>query len=172
MLSELEGAILLEVHLRHRRTAFEVRKVFLQSPTSDWSGSAGAIYPAIARLERNGLIVRTQTPDGRGTRILSLTKTGVDALHEWATSPDLATRITSDPFRTRVDYLKALPAPERRAALAQIRNAMTHLLAVIDEQISADNPAKTEANNLARDLLTARLDWLDAAKGRSRKPPG
>ena len=46
-LTELEGAILSEIHHRGASTAFKERKAFQESMSLEWRGSAGAVYPAI-----------------------------------------------------------------------------------------------------------------------------
>ena len=119
---------MLEVHMRGRKTAFQVRSAFLKSVTSDWSGSAGSVYPAIKRLEESGYIQRTAETDGRGTQTLTATSEGISALHQWAVDPDLSAVITSDPFRTRSDYLSTLPAQKRKDALDAIRAALAEAL--------------------------------------------
>lgn len=161
VLSELEGAILLEVHMRGRNTAFQVRSAFLTSPTSDWSGSAGAVYPAIKRLEENGYISRTAKIDGRGTQTLSATPDGITALNKWALAPDLSAVITADPFRTRSDYLRTLPPEQRSDALDAIKAALIGALAEIDELVDDDHVLKQSANQLAGQLLRTRLAWLE-----------
>ncbi len=168
MLSELEGAVMLEVHMRGRRTAFQVRKSFINSPTADWSGSAGAVYPAIKRLEAADLLCRNQVGDARGTHELSLTSQGIAALHEWATDPNLASRMRADPFRTRSDYLKSLPAKERIKVFESIRTELMNVAAVIDDLISLDHELKTEANTLASRLISSRLDWIEGVMGSDR----
>ena len=50
LVTELEGAILSEIQHRGNHTAFQVRRAFQTSPSIEWSGSAGAIYPAIKHL--------------------------------------------------------------------------------------------------------------------------
>jgi len=161
VLSELEGAIMLEVHMRRRRTAFQVRSAFLKSVTSDWSGSAGSVYPAIKRLEESGYIQRTTEIDGRGTQTLTATSEGISALHKWAVDPDLSAVITSDPFRTRSDYLSSLPAKKRKDALDAIRVKLADALIEIDNLLDQDHILKQSANELAGQLLRMRIAWLD-----------
>ena len=56
MLTELEGAILSEIQHRGQKTAFQVRRAFAVSFSLEWKGSAGAVYPAVKRLEQRGFI--------------------------------------------------------------------------------------------------------------------
>jgi DNA-binding PadR family transcriptional regulator len=48
-------------------TAYAVRQVFHASASADWSGSAGAVYPAIERLKTAKLLTPRKEKDGRGT---------------------------------------------------------------------------------------------------------
>lgn len=174
MLSELEGAILIEIELRKRQTAFQIRKAFQDSPTADWSGSAGAVHPAVSRLVQQGLILSAKTSDKRGTRKLSLTPQGRRALSKWATDPILASRLSSDPFRTRIDYLSALPKADRDKALAQIRKTIEQSLERLDMLLVEGHPLKACADSLAREVVRSRLDWIRETTGtRTPRPrPG
>ncbi|MEM5517851.1 PadR family transcriptional regulator [Henriciella sp. AS95] len=163
MLSELEGAIMLEIHLRGRSTAFQVRSAFQTSLTPDWSGSAGAVYPAIKRLEAAGLIASKALEDRRGTRSLSATEQGIAALHDWATAPDLACKLNADPFRTRVDYLKSLPPRQRKQVLADILAAMEQSLSDMQALLQTDHDMKATSNALAGEALRLRMEWIKDA---------
>jgi hypothetical protein len=54
--SELEGVVLGHLWKRGPCTTYSIRKELLQSPSSHWSASAGAIYPLLARFEERGLV--------------------------------------------------------------------------------------------------------------------
>jgi len=64
------------VRLEPNCTAYRVRQVFLASRSTEWSGSAGAVYPAVNRLQVEGLIGETPEQDGRGTKTYRLTPAG------------------------------------------------------------------------------------------------
>src|SRR5690606_8869973 len=44
------------------RSGYELRKVFVETAMAGYSGSPGAIYPALRRLEADGLIEGTEQP--------------------------------------------------------------------------------------------------------------
>lgn len=100
-LTELEGAILSEIHHRGASTAFKVRKAFEASRSLEWRGSAGAVYAAISRLAARGLMVASQTDSGRQTKLLSVTPDGLTALTDWICDPHRAASVGQDPFRLR-----------------------------------------------------------------------
>ena len=110
-------------------TAYWLRCQFQKSPSSFFSGSAGAVYPAVERLEKGGLIAATTRRQGRRvSRRYTLTGTGTKALQEWLLPPlpQEDVTFTMDPVRTRVYYLDALSPEGRRRfveeALAQARS--------------------------------------------------
>lgn len=160
MLSELEGAILLEIDLRGRSTAFQVRKAFQMSPTQDWSGSAGAVYPAIKRLVEKSYISKTAQDDARGTQHLNATPKGQLALKDWAIDRELATAMNADPFRTRMDYLMTMSKTERTRALTAIHDTLVEKQDLIKRLTESEPATKREANQLVSTLLSSRLNWV------------
>jgi DNA-binding PadR family transcriptional regulator len=119
-LSEIEGCVLGLLSAEGPATPYATRKVFLQSPNPQWSGSAGTIYPLIERLLRRKLI-RSQlclTGKRRGQRI-SVTASGSRALKQWLSVPipEWVAGVPPDPLRTRVRFLGAISDAEQRVFL-------------------------------------------------------
>lgn len=160
-LTELEGAILSEVHHRGRSTAFQVRKAFQVSPSLEWSGSAGAIYPAIAKLTASGLIHSEKTETGRKTSLLSLTAEGEGRLNDWICDPSRAASVGLDPFRLRAGMWGALPAPMRRAALEALHGRIREEIEGLKARLTDLDAVERERIELAILLQQARLGWLD-----------
>ena len=82
--------------------------------------SEGALYPALARLERAGLITRTARTGagGRARRILTITDAGRERLHELLRSPAREEMESMPAFLGVLAFLSHLPdAAERRAVL-------------------------------------------------------
>ena len=82
--------------------------------------SEGALYPALARLERAGLITRTARTGagGRARRILTITDAGRERLHELLRSPAREEMEAMPSFLGVLAFLSHLPdAAERRAVL-------------------------------------------------------
>lgn len=127
-LSRLEWVVLGLVSKGGPCTAYWIRRQCRESPSSFFSGSAGAVYPAVERLERRALIRAATVREGRRTsRRYDLTSAGEKTLKDWLLPPlppeDVA--FTVDPVRTRVYYLDALSPADRRRfvehALARAR---------------------------------------------------
>src|SRR5690606_37675280 len=75
-LTELEGAILGVLRRDPGATAYRIRQVFRVSRSAEWSGSAGAVYPALKRMQKDRLIAERPEQDERGTRTYALTPAG------------------------------------------------------------------------------------------------
>src|SRR6267142_915440 len=71
------------------RSGYDLRKFFSSTPMISFSDSPGAIYPALRRLEKRGL-VRGHIAEGSGLRrrrIFELTARGRAEFRRWQTQP-------------------------------------------------------------------------------------
>lgn len=169
-MTELEGCVLGVVWLRGPCTAYVVRQEFLGSGSSHWSGSAGAIYPLLRRLQQQKLVRSRSRTWGSGKKeLFDITRSGLAVMHEWMGPPleFWTAKPTFDPVRTRITFLGALPAAKRRRFLGEARaNAAAALRQAEStlEQIDAKRdpfeylPALAVAHE-----LRARVEWLAAA---------
>jgi DNA-binding PadR family transcriptional regulator len=133
-LSEIEACVLALVSGEGPATPYAIRKVFLDSPNPQWSGSAGTIYPLIERLLRRKLIRSKLCLTGkrRGHQI-SLTAAGSRALGLWLSLPipEWVAGVPPDPLRTRVRFLGAISRNQRTAFLQNAhQRTQVHLRAV------------------------------------------
>ncbi len=160
VVTELEGAILSEIQHRGNDTAFQVRRAFQTSPSIEWSGSAGSIYPAIKRLREQGLIHGRATQDGRSTVRLSLTAAGEAAVIAWACDPERSSSVGIDPFRLRSGIWDLLPADQRRSALQATADAIkANIVFLRDYQSGLDGVEATRVE-LSLRIQGLRLDWI------------
>jgi len=133
-LSEIEGCVLGLLSVDGPATSYAIRKVFLESPNPQWSGSAGTIYPLIERLLRRKLIRSKVFLSGkrRGNQI-SVTAAGSRALEQWLSVPipEWVAGVPPDPLRTRVRFLSAMSASQQRTFLRDAhQRALAHLRVV------------------------------------------
>ncbi|ADG09750.1 PadR family transcriptional regulator [Caulobacter segnis] len=161
MLTELEGAVLSEIRDRGRRTAFQVRGAFKSSPSVEWSGSAGSVYPAIKRLEGAGLIRSEPLPGGRRAMALRVTEAGEAALDAWARDPQRAAGVGLDPFRLRSGIWLTLEPQARRAAMRDVSEAIQASIAAHERDLAAADPIERPRMLLALRLQRLRLDWIE-----------
>ncbi len=130
-LSEMEASVLALIWADGPSTPYAIRQVFLKSPSPQWSGSAGSIYPLVERLERRRLIRSSVHSTGfRKGRLFSLTPAGRRALERWLDSviPDWVAGVPPDPLRTRIRFLGALPAAKQTAFLKAAEQAVEEQL--------------------------------------------
>ena len=161
MLTELEGAILSEIHHRGQKTAFQVRRAFAASFSLEWKGSAGAVYPAVKRLEQRGLIQASMAKGGRATRTLLLTKMGIDELMAWACDPERAASVGIDPFRLRSGIWNELKPGERKKAFAAIRREIEAGIPGMEKFVADSDKLERTRVQLALALQRARLEVLE-----------
>ncbi len=160
-LTELEGAILSEIEHRGHRTAFQVRRAFSESFSLEWRGSAGAVYPAVRRLEREGLLSASEPAGGRKTRTLALTANGREALIKWARDPLLSSSSGVDPFRLRAGIWSLLPDPERIALFSDVERHIKQQIALIEGHMPGLDPVEAIRIELALDHQRERLRQIE-----------
>ncbi|MFG0275807.1 MAG: PadR family transcriptional regulator [Phycisphaerales bacterium] len=166
-LSELEHCVLGVVSLRQPCTPYALRKVFLDSPSAHWSGSAGAIYPLVRRLERAGLL--RSAPDessGRAARVYRVTPAGRRRLRAWLAPPlDARARFEFDPLRLRVRFLGALLPAQQEAFFKDAADALdaahAEAQATLDASPLAEDPWRHAASLGALRAIESRRAWLE-----------
>lgn len=159
-LTEVEGAILSEIAHRGNATAFRVRRAFKASPSVEWSGSAGAIYPAIKRLRVRGLLSGHETGDSRATVRLSLTSEGEEAMLAWACDPGRASSVGIDPFRLRAGIWMRLSTPQRHTAMRDVEAAIRANIAFLEDYRSQIDDVETARVELSIATQRLRLSYL------------
>jgi DNA-binding PadR family transcriptional regulator len=166
-LSEIEGCVLALIHESGPATPYAIRKEFLSSPSPQWSGSAGTIYPLVERLTKRGLIRTTVHLTGqRQGRRMSLTAMGVRAFRRWLSIPvpDWVAGIPPDPLRTRVRFLGALPISGQRAFVAEAVRVAGRQLRVLEADGKVQRARGPFPHLMSRGALLsmqARLAFLE-----------
>ena len=161
LVTELEGAVLSEIHHRAHDTAFQVRRAFQTSPSIEWSGSAGAVYPAIRRLTVAGLIEATPIPTGRRGIRLTLSLKGVAALEAWICDPVRSASVGVDPFRLRAGLWDTLDNRARTAALRGVKHAIDQELERLLASLEVLDSVERTRTEWSIDLQRLRQRWLD-----------
>jgi len=169
-LSDLECVVLGLVWRKGSCTAYAIRKEFVQSSSSYWSGSAGAIYPLMERLEKRRLIESQAGSQGKRNHLLySITSEGERELSRWLS--DLPSNkscvITFNPLRSRMFFLDALSREDR---IAFLRNAQAKLKQEVPRALDKQGDYLERGDffgNLAMEsvlhTLRSQLSWLDEA---------
>lgn len=162
-LTEIEGAIMSEIADRGQKTAFQVRRAFQQSPSIEWSGSAGAVYPAVKRLIGAGLLRATEQDDRRATKHLFITDAGRTALKEWVRDCVRSVSVGIDPFRLRSGIWLQSGDLEDRAFVAELRSALEERLKAEIADKDGEDDVEAVRIDLNIRLLRMRIAWLDEA---------
>jgi DNA-binding PadR family transcriptional regulator len=151
-LTELEGAVLAVLSRIGPATAYQLKEAFRGSPSSFWSGSAGAVYPLAKRLETRGLLGSKDVSDTkRPRREFALTAAGGAALRAWLGDVERALDMGYDPLRTRLTFIDLLEEGARERFLDAVD-------ARIMDPVPPDELPQTRR---LHDLwLRARRSWL------------
>lgn len=169
-LSELECFVLGLIWKYGPCTAYSVRLRLQTSPSTQWSGSAGSVYPLVQRLARMGLLKSRAAARGRRASLeYTATPKGIAALRAWIGPPlpAEAVTVTHDPLRSRLRFLAALPVEQRRAWI----EAAVQSLTVVARRVRQWEQAHGSESDAFDDLLTrsglldvkARKTWLREA---------
>jgi DNA-binding PadR family transcriptional regulator len=154
--SEIEGCVLALVWAEGPLTPYAIRKEFLDSPSPQWSGSAGTIYPLVRRLAKRRWIRSEVRHRGRrkGNQIY-LTAVGLKVLRRWLRVPlqEWVAGVPPDPLRTRVRFLGALsPAEQRQFVFEAARRTADHLR-LVEKDCRAKRSQDTFQHLMARGAL-------------------
>ncbi|MEA2489451.1 MAG: hypothetical protein QOH21_1243 [Acidobacteriota bacterium] len=166
-MTELEYCVLGVIWQQGPLTAYEVAKPFAESQSSYWSGSVGAIYPLVKRLEEKGFVRGEITEwNSRKKRTFTIAEEGLKHLRAWLSPPfpDSAGAASFDPIRTRLGFLGALPARARKRFLDDAERVIREQLVILEELEVSDRKRGERLSALtalgATFELNARLAWL------------
>jgi DNA-binding PadR family transcriptional regulator len=162
-LTDDEGTFLALLVRVQPTTAYQISKIYADSPVSNFGTSKGKIYPLIRRLKDRGLLAtRSVSGDARGTEQLVCTKAGERAVRAWVKQIRAGHLLLEDPLRTKVQSFDLLTRDER---IEWIVEAKAQLLAKLAELEAygkeVDVPFKGLVHDNAVSALRARMDWLD-----------
>jgi DNA-binding PadR family transcriptional regulator len=165
--TELESCVLGIVWQGGPLTAYEVAKPFADSQSSYWSGSAGAIYPLVKRLEEKGFIKGKLTPwNGRKKRTFTITNQGLSQLRTWLSppyTPDVGAA-SFDPIRTRLVFIEALPKAARAQFIDDAERVVSSQLKELQKLYRQERERERHFDAIstrgAIHELQARLRWL------------
>jgi DNA-binding PadR family transcriptional regulator len=85
----LLGQALLGLLMEGPLSGYDIRRIFTQTPMGTFSDSPGAIYPALKRLETDGLVRgRVERSSGlRQRKTFRLTRAGTSTFKRWLSTP-------------------------------------------------------------------------------------
>jgi DNA-binding PadR family transcriptional regulator len=170
--SELECFVLGLVWQLGPASAYGIRTHMQKSPSTQWSGSAGAIYPLLRRLARRGLVAGRPEQVGRRGRVrYQVTAAGRRVLKAWVGppfSPDVIT-VSYDPLRSRARFLAALAPAQRRCWVKAAEEALSEVEARVrrwhELHAGAGDAFLGTLSRHAELDVAARREWLSSVQG-------
>ena len=167
--SELECFVLGLVWQVGPASPYDIRRHMQESPSTQWSASAGAIYPLVRRLQRAGLLSSEAKRDGkRRRREYRITVKGLGVLRAWIGPPIGAEAVTvaHDPLRSRARFREALSEADRAAWFLAARAALDEVERRVNQWAAAHGALSRAARVMTRSGeldVESRRRWLEEA---------
>jgi len=138
------------------RTGYDLARVLRDEMDPAWSAGFSQIYPALARLRRQGWVLLRVLGPRHGPRrhLYRVTAAGRRELARWLGEPPPAPR-ANDEALARIALLDGLPASERRRSVAAVDAALAAEVARLEAL-----PAPAGYRLLARRAAVERLEAL------------
>lgn len=151
------------------RSGYAIKQATDVSTRFFWSTSLAQVYPELSRLERAGLLTRSEDPRGlRARSSYELTEQGEAAMLSWLCSPHKGTTQFRDEGVLRLFFADALSGEDQLALVRRLREraraSATHLreeivpLATTLEQEGRRYPALVA--RLGADTYAYAEQWL------------
>jgi len=125
-------------------TGYELKRRFATTPMGVYQPSSGALYPALGRLERRGLLrleeLRPPENRGRPRRLYQPTEEGRQAHLAWVREPVGPRTVSQDLGLHLVRFVmmeRVLPQDEVIAFLASLRDALAGFVATLEPAASS-----------------------------------
>lgn len=148
------------------QTGYDIRKFLTEGPFSYFlDASFGAIYPALAKLEEDGLVTaRDEFESGRPTRrVFEITSLGRDALTRALLTEMPAPDRHKSEFLLYASLIHTLPKKRAEAIVEARRSEIRQLLAAFEGMRGAcDEPASQWILDYAVTMTRADLDFMEA----------
>jgi PadR family transcriptional regulator, regulatory protein AphA len=163
-------------------TGYDLKRRFATTPLGVYQPSSGALYPALDRLERRGLL-HSEEPrpaaGGRPRRLYHLTDDGRQAHLGWVREPVVPATVSQDLGLHLLRFvMMAHVRPEEEVIefLASLRAALAGFVASLERSASATDAGGHPYAGLAVQhgvaVHRASLAWADQAISKLERLPG
>jgi DNA-binding PadR family transcriptional regulator len=164
----LLGYALLGLIHQQPLSGYDVKKIFASTPMAGFSDSPGAIYPALGKLEKGGMIRgEIQQMQGlRRRRVFQITPAGLTSLKAWQRQPiqeeDVFRRIGE--LMLRFAFMDAtLGAPRSQAFLEEFAAKLALHIPTLHDYLRAHAKSMPVSGRLALECgiqeFETRLSW-------------
>ena len=166
-LTDDEGTFLSLLVRVSPATAYQISKIYSESPVSNFGTSKGKIYPLIRRLREQGLVRAVPVEgDRRGSELLESTAAGIEAVRHWVKQIRPYHILLDDPLRTKVQSFELLTRREQLDWINQAEAALVEKLAELDRYAAeVEVPFKQFVHANAVSATKTRLEWLRSLAG-------
>ena len=151
---------------------YQLRTEFDRRTGSTWPVNVGQIYSTLERLERDGLVERSEI-DADGQIHYSITAAGTTEVADWLGSPVVRSGATRDELAIKLAIAVTLPGVDIARVIQVQRGATLSTLQELTRAKNAtDNPESADelAGLLVLDSLIfaaeAEVRWLDLCEAR------
>jgi DNA-binding PadR family transcriptional regulator len=157
------------------QSGYDLTQWIAQAAHHYWAADHSSIYPALAKLNRQGFVTFETQPSERGPKrkVYSITETGRQVLLEWVSLPPAAAEIRDEQMVKALCY-DLVPADQAIAQLQLTRTRYCEKLTWLHKAIALLDDANTNPIDCAhlgmrltirRGILaaTAYIDWCDEA---------
>jgi PadR family transcriptional regulator AphA len=162
-------------------TGYDLKRRFATTPLGAYQPSSGALYPALDRLERRGLLTSATLPaaaGGRPRRLYRLTEDGRQAHLGWVREPVVPATVAQDLGLHLLRFVMmahVLPDEAVVAFLDSLRAALAGFVASLERQADAmdavGNPYAGLAVEHGLAVHRASLAWAEQAIARLAQSP-
>ena len=165
--------VLLGMIFGQPASGYDLKRQFATTPMGVYQPSSGALYPALERLERRGLLSSESfrpAAGGRPRRVYQLTPDGRQAHLGWVRAPVRPETVAQDLGMHLLRFVmmaEVLPPDEVLGFLASLRSALAGFVATLEQ---ASTGADVSANTAARlavehglAVYRASLAWTEQA---------
>jgi DNA-binding PadR family transcriptional regulator len=171
--------VLLGVIASEPRSGYGLKKMFSSSPASAYQPSAGALYPALRRLERRGLLRAEQKVSSgrRALRLYRVTEAGRAAHLRWLGRPVVAATVATD---LRLHLMRfalmedQLPRAAVLAFLKDLADALDGFLSGLEQYLASGAQSSRRHSELALEhgiaMHRASLEWARSAMAALAEP--
>jgi DNA-binding PadR family transcriptional regulator len=165
--------VLLGMIFTQPASGYDLKRRFATSPMGVYQPSSGALYPALERLERRGLL-RSETlrpaAGGRPRRIYRLTPEGRQAHLGWVREPVRPETVAQDLGMHLLRFVMmadVLPPDEVLGFLASLRSALASFVTGLEQTSAGPGLGASVAARLAVEhglaVYRASLAWTEQA---------
>lgn len=162
-LTDDEGTFLALLVRVGPSTAYQISKIYSESPVSNFGVSKGKIYPLIRRLRSQDLVRSHRVEgDARGSELLECTAPGIEAVRQWVKEIRPQHILLEDPLRTKVQSFGLLTEAERLEWVGKAREALLQKLSELEAYAAGvEVPYKDLVHGNAIASVESRLNWLE-----------